>query len=248
MPPTSYSIKESLKAKCVRIKVSLYDARVVVVVPCGFDREQIPDIVREKQSWIERVQKQVNEQRALVGTDGEEALPEQVYFRALDEAWRLEYERAEGLGITARERPGRRLLLRGAVEDYHLCRQVLQQWVRHTARARLVPWLEAAAREQALPISRIVVRAQRSRWGSCSRQRTISINQKLLFVPPSLVRYVFLHELCHTLHFDHSRAFWEAMRRREPRCRALDQELNTAWRYVPVWMYVPEGQGVGSRA
>ena len=78
------------------------------------------------------------------------------------------------------------------------------------------------------------MRAQRSRWGSCSRQRAISINQKLLFLPPALVRYVFIHELCHMVHFDHSPAFWRLVTQREPRGRALDEELGVAWRYVPV--------------
>jgi len=237
----NYSIKESLRAKCVRIKVSLYDARVVVVVPCGFDREQIPDIVREKQSWIERVQKQVNEQRALAGTSDATCLPEEIHLRALGETWGVECE-PDGRGhVRLREQPGQRLHLQGDLDDHALCRHALQRWVRHKARVHLVPWLEEMSQEQQLPVTRTAVRAQRSRWGSCSRQRTISINQKLLFIPPPLVRYVFLHELCHTLHFDHSPEFWEAMGAREPRCRQLDGELNTAWRYVPVWM------GVGSR-
>jgi hypothetical protein len=38
------------------------------------------------------------------------------------------------------------------------------------------------------------------------------------------------------------------MRQREGRCRALDTELNTAWRYVPIWMYVPEGEPAKARA
>jgi len=85
----------------------------------------------------------------------------------------------------------------------------------------------------------VLVRSQRSRWGSCSRRRAISLNQKLLFVPPPLVRYVFLHELCHTVHFDHSPAFWAFLAQREPRWKALDEELDMAWRYVPLWASSP---------
>ncbi len=236
MPAPNYSVKESQRAKCVRIKVSLYDARVVVVVPCGFDHEQIPDIVRQKQPWIERVQKQVNEERARAGTAQDTPLPERVELRAVGETWSIEYLPETGEGVRLKELPGLCLQIRGDVEDHALCQHALQRWIRHQARYRLVPWLEALSKEQRVPMARTVVRAQRSRWGSCSRQGTVSLNQKLLFVPPSLVRYVFLHELCHTLHFDHSPAFWEAMRAREPRARLLDRELNTAWRYVPVWM------------
>ena len=236
MTATGYSVEESLRAKCVRVKVSLYDARVVVVVPRGFDRSEIPQILREKQSWIERTQRKVNEQRTLAGTNGGSHRPDNMLLRAIDEEWGVEYDPAPRRGLSLREHGEATLLLRGEVDDPVLYRHALQLWVRDKARLHLVPWLERVSREQELPASRLTVRAQRSRWGSCSRQRAISINQKLLFLPPALVRYVFIHELCHMVHFDHSPAFWRLVTQREPRGRALDDELGVAWRYVPVWM------------
>jgi predicted metal-dependent hydrolase len=236
---TGYSIQENLRAKCVRVKVSLYDGRVVVVVPPGFDRDQIPEIVREKQSWIARAQRQVNEQRELAGTNGSSERPEQVLLRALGEEWKIRYDRASTSGVTLYKRAEGSLLLRGEVENTTLCQFSLQRWVKRKAHSHLVPWLQTVSRYHDLPVTRVAVRAQRSRWGSCSRHHTISINQKLLFIPPALVRYVFLHELCHVVHFDHSPAFWRFLEQREPRCRELDVELDTAWRYVPLWASIP---------
>jgi len=234
-----YSIQESLRAKCVRVKVSLYDGRVVVVVPQGFDREQVPGILREKQSWIERAQQKVNEQRELAGTNGSSDLPESVLLRAVEEAWAVRYDPAPTPGRVSYKKSGDVLLVRGDVENSQLCRLALQHWVKRKARADLIPWLSKLSGELDLPMERVLVRSQRSRWGSCSRRRAISLNQKLLFVPPPLVRYVFLHELCHTVHFDHSPAFWAFLAQREPRWKALDEELDMAWRYVPLWASSP---------
>lgn len=239
MSATGYSIQESLRAKCVRVKVSLYDGRVVVVVPRGFDRNQIPEIVREKQSWIERAQRQVNEQRELAGTNGSSHRPEQVHLRALGEEWNVSYDPSPLSGVALYKRGEGKLLLRGAIESQALCHLALQRWLKRKAHAELIPWLKTMSRHHELPMTRAVVRAQRSRWGSCSRHQTISINQKLLFLPPPLVRYVFLHELCHSVHFNHSPAFWEFLEQREPQCRELDAELDTAWRYVPLWASAP---------
>ncbi len=59
---------------------------------------------------------------------------------------------------------------------------------------------------------------------------------KLLFLPPELVRYVFVHELCHTVHMNHSREFWRFLAVKEPGYMELDKQLRTAWRLVPAWL------------
>lgn len=47
-----------------------------------------------------------------------------------------------------------------------------------------------------------------TQWGSCSPKDVIMLNTALLFVPPSVLRYVAVHELAHLIHPDHSEAFW----------------------------------------
>ena len=151
----------------------------------------------------------------------------------------MRYDPAPTPGTLSYRRTGDALILRGDVADRQLCRLALQQWIKRQARAHLVPWLTEVSQGLQLPVGRVMVRCQRSRWGSCSRHRTISLNQKLLFVPTPLVRYVFVHELCHVVHFDHSPAFWDYLAQHEPEWKALDEELDMAWRYVPLWASSP---------
>jgi predicted metal-dependent hydrolase len=100
----------------------------------------------------------------------------------------------------------------------------------------LVPWLREISREKHLPFGRTLMKMQKTRWASCSRHRTVSLNVKLLFLPPELVRYVFVHELCHTVHMNHSREFWRFLAVKEPGYKELDKQLRTAWRLVPAWI------------
>lgn len=63
---------------------------------------------------------------------------------------------------------------------------------------------------------RITIRAQKTRWGSCSARGTLSFNWKLMLAPPDVLDYVVVHELCHLTHMNHSREFWEAVERVMP--------------------------------
>jgi predicted metal-dependent hydrolase len=58
-------------------------------------------------------------------------------------------------------------------------------------------------------IERVTVRAQRSRWGSCSRRGTISLNWRLVQTPHFVVDYLILHELMHRREMNHSARYWK---------------------------------------
>lgn len=74
--------------------------------------------------------------------------------------------------------------------------------------------------------SRLSIRASRTKWGSCSGVNNISLSLFLMRLPLHLIDFVIIHELCHTVHHDHSRAFHELVDRcTGGRERALQREL-----------------------
>jgi predicted metal-dependent hydrolase len=123
--------------------------------------------------------------------------------------------------------------------DDGAARHLLQGWLRRAAGERLAPALLRLAADLNYSVARVAIRCQRTRWGSCSTRGTVSLNCSLLFLPPEVVRYLFVHELAHTRHMNQSASFWRVVERLEPDYRRLDRELVAGWRTVPAWVFRP---------
>ncbi len=228
-----YSIRESKRDKRVSLNMSVRDG-LVLVVPRGFNHSQIPNIIRLKQSWIENAYSRIEKLRNCK-PEPSDSLPERIPLQAINEKFLVEYKPLATHWVYAKENGNSTILVSGAISKHDLCKAVLQNWVQHKAKKHLIPWLKMVSQEMELPFSRPTVRNQRSRWASCSRQKNISINQKLLFFPDYLVRYIFIHELCHTVHLNHSSAFWALVQQKEPNLKQYKQEIRAAGQYVPTW-------------
>lgn len=244
-----YTVRTSSRARHAHLVVSPYDG-VVVVVPRRFDTGKIPAIVASKAEWIHRAQRRIECERASID-DGaaparhadpvldadpadcgnrDELLPDGVNLRAVGENLSVRYDSAEGAG-RSRVIGGELLLVAPASRAL----EVLQRWLGNRARSELVPWLETLAEREGLSISATSIRAQQSRWASCSAAGRVSLNRNLLFLPPELVEHVLLHELCHRREMNHSARFWKLLESIDPETRARTLEIRTAWKYVPTW-------------
>ncbi|MEK7094388.1 MAG: SprT family zinc-dependent metalloprotease [Patescibacteria group bacterium] len=72
---------------------------------------------------------------------------------------------------------------------------------------------------------RISIRAQKSRWGSCSRRGNLSFNYQIILLPRNLADQAIVHELCHLIEFNHSKKFWSLVEKAIPDYLANRREL-----------------------
>jgi predicted metal-dependent hydrolase len=223
-------VRRSARARRLALRVFPHGA-VEVVAPLRAGKGSIEQFIRSNAGWIAKVR---GELRALHGDAGF-APPGEIRLAALDECWQVEYLPGNGHMRALPETGGGRLLLTGP-EHAQWRRQRLRAWLMARARATLLPWLESVSRDVGLEYTGVTVRRQRSRWGSCSARRTISLNCALLFLEPALVRHLFLHELAHTRHLNHSCAFWRLVARLEPDFESLERRLSASWCSVPAWV------------
>jgi len=84
----------------------------------------------------------------------------------------------------------------------------LEGWYREQAREEITRVVGHEARRLGVTFTRLSIRDQRTRWGSCTRGGSLSFNWRLILAPPAILSYVVVHELCHRLRHDHSPEFW----------------------------------------
>jgi len=92
-------------------------------------------------------------------------------------------------------------------------RPAIEGHLRQLATRELPPRMLELAARHGLTVRRITVRNQKSRWGSCSRRGTISLNWRLIQTPVLVSDYIYLHELMHLRQMNHSPGFWQEVER-----------------------------------
>ncbi|MEM9092177.1 MAG: SprT family zinc-dependent metalloprotease [Cyanobacteria bacterium P01_F01_bin.53] len=247
-----YRVRESKRAKHVSIKISV-EGEVEVVIPPRFERAKLPEIMEKRKAWILKTRSRLLSAAEDTSDDWQVEKPTTIVFRwqstsmqhseptahATDESldeWSVVYEPSAGNKTLCVPSLGNRLTLKGNIEQPRHCQAVLRKWLAHRAHRDLTPWLRQLGYELDLPCRRISVRGQKTRWASCSSQKDISLNYKLLFLPRPLVHYVLVHELCHTVHMNHSAKFWSLVEEKQPDYHQWRAELKQGWRYVPRWV------------
>lgn len=231
MPPLSYRVKVHPRARRITLKV-LRDASLEVVAPPGANTRAIRDFVEANRGWVERTRARVGAGRPRGPASG--PFPAELALRSLERVARVDYFTADrpvfrwgandlSVGLPEREPPAARSALVAALKQ--------------RASERLAPRFSMLARRHGLVHGRLTWRNQKSRWGSCSANGNISLNVRLMFLPPDLVDYVFVHELAHLEHPDHSRRFWNAVEGMLPGAMRCRRQLRHVDGLLPEWIF-----------
>ena len=200
-------------------------------MPPRTSRATVSAFVSEHRDWIE-----TRRQAALRQKPPESPFPPpQIALPGVYESWRVHL--AGGTGrIRVRASGDELLVIAGDIGSRERLEEALRRWLMGRAQVVLAEHLADCAREFGFSYRALSVRRQKTRWGSCSARGTISLNCCILFQPPEVLRYLLIHELSHTRHMNHSRAFWATVAQYCPDYRKLDRQLLDGWRRVPSWL------------
>ena len=224
------SLRRSALARRIRLRITP-SGQVEVVVPKGFSARQLPALLDQHEEWVVETLKRLGDEAHLHRVEA----PGQIELPAIGKVWRVVYLPDEGGRYGCREK-GQGLL---QVSGGSHWQSAIRRWLLRQGREHLTPWLEQVSQETGLGFRDVSVRLQRSRWGSCSARQRINLNAALLFLPPEQVRYLLVHELCHTRQMNHSPAYWSMVATHQEDYRVLDRALRKSVRQLPEWLHAP---------
>ncbi len=207
-----------------------------MVSPARVSTQLIERFVKDNIRWIERQQEKMrahlmpseqNEQNKNHST----LLPSQIYFPLLSKTYQVEYVAS----VTRETYKINENVVRVFSHSDDEKKLLLQQFVHRIAKTELTLLLNSVSERLALPYNRVFIKAQKTRWGSCSSKKNINLNRNLLFLSPVQVEYLIIHELCHTVHLNHSAQYWQLVADKMPAYQKIDRSLKAATMDVPVW-------------
>lgn len=183
------------------------EGKLVVRAPLHFPQSRIVDLVNQKTSWIEKKLNLARKNRPL--TTGYQ-------FVQGSQFWYL--GKLFELSINNGNSPVLCL-----DKQFHLAKKALPyaervfiHWYREQARRLFAERASFIANRYGFKYRKIMITSAQTRWGSCSTSGTLSFPWRLVMAPPSIIDYVVVHELVHTIEKNHQKKFWERVAAIEP--------------------------------
>lgn len=223
-----WKLRVSPRARYARLLIKPYGG-LEVVIPPRFPRADIPFLVERHAQWARQQLARQSELRRSI------QLPQRLNLAFDssstpvvygDQSLVFNYDLFTGLSPE-------QIVIEAKTQAQQI--RGLRNWIRQRARRLFPPLLAQLAQTTGLEFEKVTIRSQKTRWGSCSARGHISLNDQLLFLPAETVEYLMIHELCHTRHLNHSRAYWRLVENHCPDYREHEKLLNRSRDLVPDW-------------
>jgi hypothetical protein len=198
----SYTIQKSSRARRISLKIDA-EKGLQVILPTRA-KVDVDEILHEKRKWIQKHLGKFAPRRQYVSGEtvplyGVDCLLQVVPAASTSRATVIYKDDIFAVKIPANLKPSlRRETVRASLEN----------WYRREAKRYIPPETARLAAKFGFSYQNIVIRGQKTRWGSCSSHGNLNFNWRLIMTPPEAIEYVIIHELCHLNVPDHSARFW----------------------------------------
>ena len=187
--------------------IQVKDGLVEVRAPFKIEQKELDSFILQKNSWIN---KKLSLQKSIKKPTRKKFKNEE-NFQFLGKNLKLKITISENKKSYIDDK-FIYLVLKNNKENFkEKIKEKLEIFFRETAKDIFKNKTLDEAKKIRVTPKKIIVRSYKRRWGSCSYKKDISYNWKLIMAPEKIIHYVVIHELCHLIHFNHSRDFWKSV-------------------------------------
>lgn len=217
---------EMIKSKKIsRMSMKIHPIKgVCVTIPQSWSYKKAEEILQNNSSWVNSAYKKLSATEKKTTPFTEKSTIQTKYRKVKILPW-------IGRDVSSTLKPeelniyyprDRNILDRDIQESI---RNILEEYLRKEAKLYLPERLSFLAEKFNFQYKGVSIKNMKSRWGSCTSANQINLSLHLLRIPEELSDYVLLHELCHTVHKNHSAKFWNLLSTVCEEAKKKDKEM-----------------------
>jgi hypothetical protein len=191
------------------------DGSLLVRAPLRASDKQVRELVQKKEKWITTKQEEARRTYA-------KSLPKEYAgnesFPYLGKSYKLAIVDGNQPALTLTDR------FYLSISALLNAEATFKAWYKHQAMRVISERVAWYAAQNGFVYQKVKITEARTRWGSCGPQGSLNFSWRLVMAPARVIDYVVIHELVHLQQKDHSKAFWEKVKRLMP-----DYQLQINW-------------------
>ncbi|MFL6392880.1 MAG: M48 family metallopeptidase [Nitrososphaeraceae archaeon] len=201
-------IKRSTRSKSVRLEADIYG--IHVVAPANYEVQNIIRFIHTRKNWISKIYKYYGR---FVDKFGQESVIHEDSIAFLGSIYKLQIVKDK---IPFNVISDNLKLITFHVRDRRKYKEAIRTWYKGQTSKIIFERLPRISSKLDLGYNRVLIKSQKSRWGSCSKNKNLNFNLFLAALPSEIIDYVIIHELMHLKELNHSKRFWELVNIEDP--------------------------------
>ena len=201
-------IKRSTRSKGIQLKANIYG--IHVIAPVNYDFKKITSFINSRNNWISKVYRYY---AMFVEKFGQKNDSGKSFLTFMGSVYRLQIVNDRISYIIVSD--NLKVIIFHVTDRRKYKRDIMAWYKRQTSRL-VFERLPLFSSKLDLKYNRVLIKSQKSRWGSCSKNKNLNFNLLLAALPLEVIDYVVIHELMHLVELNHSKRFWDLVKMQDP--------------------------------
>lgn len=182
---------------------------VIVRAPKQISPEQIKNIIKSNADWI--VKKLSDMPDTIKPMKEDYAQGDKILYRGKE--YIIKIKKGMEIKKSSIVLEDNEIVVVRKTNETKKTKELLLEWYKSNAKCLVKERVAFYMPQINQPMGEIRIKSQRKRWGSCSGKGNLNFNWKIIMMPDEMFDYIIVHELCHLKHLNHSKLFWEYVKR-----------------------------------